>query len=79
MKIGYMDSTINAPTVCSSDELTLIGHQIDKLWFLFDLIKQKSLSSRNRISVYDQRRNKYPPGSIYLEGSTRCCIIIFKI
>ncbi|CUM48592.1 unnamed protein product [Debaryomyces tyrocola] len=67
-RAGYRDSTRNLHILPSSEERVLIDHQIDKLWYLFDLIKQEFLTSRNRISVYDQR-NTYPPGSLHPEDS----------
>lgn len=39
------------------EECMLYDHQIDKLWFLYDLMRQESLSSRNGVSKYNKRKN----------------------
>lgn len=38
------------------EERILNHHQIDKLWFLFDLMRQESFSARNGVSIYNQRK-----------------------
>lgn len=68
-RVDYSNSTTNLRIARSSEDCVRIDHQIDKLWVLFDLIKQESLSSRNRISVYDQRKNIHCPGRIHREDA----------
>lgn len=64
-------SARNIHAITDSEEHILNKHQIDKLWFLFDLLKQESISSRNGIYTYDGNRENYPINqrSLSLENS----------
>lgn len=53
-------SARNIHPITDSEEHILNKHQFDKFWFLFDLLKQESVSSRNGISTYDRNRENYP-------------------
>lgn len=59
---GLMSRTSgrNIQAITASEEHLLNKHQFDKLWFLFDLLKQENISSRNEISTYDRNRDNYP-------------------
>lgn len=53
------------------EERILHDHQIDKLWFLYDLMRQESLSSRNGVSMYNQRKTLHFLENTHYDGNNR--------